>query len=1039
MSIKKHITTILTCIVATSLCAQTGQIDIPRIVQMPNQPAPYNLRNWKQVAQRYDSFIYDLQKTGQYLPLVYTKPAGVNYPQNPAFGLHTYVGTNSPMGNEAINVLPSLVGATLAGADKTNQFGRNWLLMSQDFFNKNNGEQIYLNNAGGGSGSDWWYDLMPNLFFYQLYDLYPDAGGDADAQFTTIADRFLASVKALGGKDAPWQKANMNYRAFNFKTMIPNPDGVHEPEAAGAYAWVLYNAYQNTGNTEYLKAAEWSMEFLSDLTENPSYELQLPYGTYTAAKMNAETGTRYDVEKMVNWSFNKGQLRGWGTITGTWGGFSVAGLVGEANDAGNDYAFQLNGVQQAAALVPMVRYDKRFARAIGKWVLNLANATRLFYPGFLPNNLQDASAWSNVNDPDRVMGYEALREKWQSLSPYSTGDALGGNWAATNLALYGTGSIGYLGSMIESTNVDKILKINLLKTDFFGSAAYPTYLYCNSYNVAKSVQIDLGNTPVDVYDALSETFLFQNVSGLNSLIIPANQALMVVLCPAGGAVTYDQHQMLVDGVVVDFSQTAQPYQRGPRIQAVAAANTPVEFGQSATIFAKVQTGDSGIITYTWSTGNGTLSGTGDQVQWTAPSIAGDVVITLVASDGNGLKDTAFVNIAVVPEINKAPVITAIEKNVPYLDPNGVLQLQCFANDPNNDPITFTWTSASGGISGTGNTVEWAAPAATGIYEIKVKVTDNEGLFVEATTKILVKVFAGTGGNLIAYYPFSGNANDLSGNQLNGQASGTAYVADIWGNSGQASYFNGVNSRITVPVQPILNFQDAITVSCWFNAADLPNKESFLLSHGSWQNRWKISFTPDKKLRWTVNTLNAVADLDTDIPLVTDSFYYVTTTYDGQLLAIYLNGQLHSYKTLTGKIRTANVAFLLGQMLPGETAYNFKGTLDEVKIYDYALTPTAVGNLYTQASTGLQAPTGYTGKLVISPNPFTDQFHITFPGNIVSEGQLNIFDLTGRLVFTQKVLAQAVVSVITTGWNKGIYTIQLTSNKGFQSERLIKVN
>ena len=32
---------------------------------MPNQPAPYNVRNWKQVALQYDSFVYDLQKTGQ--------------------------------------------------------------------------------------------------------------------------------------------------------------------------------------------------------------------------------------------------------------------------------------------------------------------------------------------------------------------------------------------------------------------------------------------------------------------------------------------------------------------------------------------------------------------------------------------------------------------------------------------------------------------------------------------------------------------------------------------------------------------------------------------------------------------------------------------------------------------------------------------------------------------------------------------------------------------------------------------------------------
>ena len=68
--------------------------------------------------------------------------------------------------------------------------------------------------------------------------------------------------------------------------------------------------------------------------------------------MNAEIGARYDIEKMLNWSFNRGDLRGWGTIVGTWGGFDVSGLVGEANDGGNDYAFQLNGVQQAAALAP---------------------------------------------------------------------------------------------------------------------------------------------------------------------------------------------------------------------------------------------------------------------------------------------------------------------------------------------------------------------------------------------------------------------------------------------------------------------------------------------------------------------------------------------------------------------------------------------------------------------------------------------------------------------------------------------------------------
>ena len=84
-----------------TLDAQIAQIAVPRVEQMPNEPAPYNVRDWQEVALLYDSFLYDLSKTGQYLPLVYLENNGINYPQNPAFGLHTYVGTNSPFGNEA--------------------------------------------------------------------------------------------------------------------------------------------------------------------------------------------------------------------------------------------------------------------------------------------------------------------------------------------------------------------------------------------------------------------------------------------------------------------------------------------------------------------------------------------------------------------------------------------------------------------------------------------------------------------------------------------------------------------------------------------------------------------------------------------------------------------------------------------------------------------------------------------------------------------------------------------------------------------------
>ncbi len=275
-------------------------------------------------------------------------------------------------------------------------------------------------------------------------------------------------------------------------------------------------------------------------------------------------------------------------------------------------------------------------------------------------------------------------------------------------------------------------------------------------------------------------------------------------------------------------------------------------------------------------------------------------------------------------------------------------------------------------------MQWKAPLVEGIYQVTVTVTDDEGLLAQATTTVLSKIFIATSGNIIADYPFSGNANDVSGNNLHGQNSGAILTADRLGNPQSAYYFNGGSQNIAVTNQPILNFQDAITVSCWFRANDLPEKETFLLSHGSWQSRWKLSITPDKYLRWTVNTLNGISDLDATIPLQTDSFYHVAVTYDGSILALYLGGQLHSYKALTGKIRTTAVPFLMGQMLPGETTYNFKGVIDEVKIYDYALTPAAVIALYNGNTTPVEELMLDTQILQVYPNPAFEKLEVTLP-------------------------------------------------------------
>ena len=247
--------------------------------------------------------------------------------------------------------------------------------------------------------------------------------------------------------------------------------------------------------------------------------------------MNAAEGTDYPLQKLLDWCFNRGDLRGWGSIVGTWGGYDISGLIGEANDGGNDYAFVMNGFQQAAALAPLPKYDKRYARAIAKWILNITNASRLFYWNELPQANQDSWEWASVNDPKACIPHESMKELWLGKNPFATGDAIGGGWAATNLSLYSGSSVGYLAAVSQTTNVPGILKIDLNKTDFYGDNSLAAYLYFNPAPDTQPVNVYLPSGTFGVYDAITETTLFSAVSDSIRIIIPAGEVRLIRLAP----------------------------------------------------------------------------------------------------------------------------------------------------------------------------------------------------------------------------------------------------------------------------------------------------------------------------------------------------------------------------------------------------------------------------------------------------------------------------------------------------------------------------
>ena len=83
-----------------------------------------------------------------------------------------------------------------------------------------------------------------------------------------------------------------------------------------------------------------------------------------------------------------------------------------------------------------------------------------------------------------------------------------GGWGETNLFfVIQSAHVGIIGGIIEKTNVEKILQLNLLKTDFFADSAYPSYLYYNPYPEEKLVEVPIGSGSHDIYDAVSNTII----------------------------------------------------------------------------------------------------------------------------------------------------------------------------------------------------------------------------------------------------------------------------------------------------------------------------------------------------------------------------------------------------------------------------------------------------------------------------------------------------------------------------------------------------
>lgn len=76
--------------------------------------------------------------------------------------------------------------------------------------------------------------------------------------------------------------------------------------------------------------------------------------------------------------------------------------------------------------------------------------------------------------------------------------------------------------------------------------------------------------------------------------------------------------------------------------------------------------------------------------------------------------------------NHAPEIQSITASPSTIEAGSLTDLACVATDPEQDPLTYTWSATYGSFpnGSTGSTVQWQAPSTSGNYAIEVAVSDG---------------------------------------------------------------------------------------------------------------------------------------------------------------------------------------------------------------------------------------------------------------------------------------------------------------------------
>ncbi len=226
---------------------------------------------------------------------------------------------------------------------------------------------------------------------------------------------------------------------------------------------------------------------------------------------------------------------------------------------------------------------------------------------------------------------------------------------------------------------------------------------------------------------------------------------------------------------------------------------------------------------------------------------------------------------------------------------------------------------------------------------------NENGSSEYSTVVSVYLALMPTSGLVAWYKLNGDAFDGSGQGRNGQVLGATPIADRFGRSGQALFFNGVGAYVDLPSDLLQSSE--ITVAVWINWIDNTLANQPIL-HAVGSDGAYLSLTPKASPHFQITLSDGTyaESVKALPPLSTNQWTFIAFTQQNGSLTLYKNGAPIKTDpiTLTPNQVTGQNTYLGGS--PASAIY-LTGALDDVRIYSRSLDAEEITQLYREGGWG----------------------------------------------------------------------------------------